>query len=218
MAKTRKPETLRRLRLGDLRRYCHDRYGAKLPDDDAGRSDLFELLLPISLTPAESKWLMAKEIERQAPWMPYDEAEVLIDRICDLPERARMPSGKVLGARLNLTNAERERLRLWTIWPAGMTDAEMVEYRRAKKRARDERRRQRAGAKPRDVWLAASLTKQKPWQAEGISRRTWFRRRQKPVAQVRARQDLLTTRRAPVPNRHAQKKERAKKAVGGLMH
>jgi hypothetical protein len=32
-------ETIRRLRLGDLRRFLRHRYGHTLPDDDAGRAD-----------------------------------------------------------------------------------------------------------------------------------------------------------------------------------
>ena len=42
-------ENVRRRRLGDLRRLFRYRYGPVLPDDDAGRADLHELLLPISL-------------------------------------------------------------------------------------------------------------------------------------------------------------------------
>jgi hypothetical protein len=42
-------EMIRRLRLGDLRKLFRDRYGPILPDDDAGREHLIELLLPISL-------------------------------------------------------------------------------------------------------------------------------------------------------------------------
>jgi uncharacterized protein YdaT len=45
-----KDENLRRQRLGDLRRLIEDRCGPILPDDDAGRDYLRELLLPISLS------------------------------------------------------------------------------------------------------------------------------------------------------------------------
>ena len=46
-----KAETIRRLLLGDLRRIFRHRYGAILPDDDAGRDDLELLLRLISLSP-----------------------------------------------------------------------------------------------------------------------------------------------------------------------
>ena len=44
-----KSEMIWRLRLGDLRRLLRDRNGAVLPNDDAGREYLLELLLPISV-------------------------------------------------------------------------------------------------------------------------------------------------------------------------
>ena len=58
-----KPETIRRLIVGDLRRVFHHRYGALLPNDDAGHDDL-ELLLLVSrngsghrdLTYLQSRW------------------------------------------------------------------------------------------------------------------------------------------------------------------
>ena len=40
---------IRRLRLGDVQKVLRQRYGHTLPDDDAGREDLRELLMPISL-------------------------------------------------------------------------------------------------------------------------------------------------------------------------
>jgi hypothetical protein len=46
-----KDETIRRLRLRDMRNYLRCRYGHTLPDDDAGREDLRELLYPISVGP-----------------------------------------------------------------------------------------------------------------------------------------------------------------------
>jgi hypothetical protein len=62
---------LRRLRLGNLRKLFRDRYGPIFPDDDAGRADLQELLLPISLGPhADIK--MPNAIEVWAPWMKPD--------------------------------------------------------------------------------------------------------------------------------------------------
>jgi hypothetical protein len=41
----------RRLRLANLRKLFRDRNGPILPDDDAGREYLVELLLPISVGP-----------------------------------------------------------------------------------------------------------------------------------------------------------------------
>ena len=69
-----KAETIRRLLVGDLRRIFRHRYGATLPDDDAGRDDLKLLLLPISLSPKAAAEKMQYQIEIIAPWMPDTEA------------------------------------------------------------------------------------------------------------------------------------------------
>lgn len=46
-----------------------------------------------------------------------------------------------------------------------------------RERIRSEKRRRAAGVRPRQVYLAESLTAQQPWKKEGISRATWYRRR-----------------------------------------
>jgi len=165
-------EMIRRLRLGNLRKLLHHRCGPTLPDDDAGREYLYELLVPISLGPhADLK--MPNAIEVWAPWMSKDEAEGTIDQIKLIPIWNRKPTARELGDRLRLTNLERERLRLWTIAPYDLNEQERLEQRRAKKRTRMRELRQLRGAKPR----AESLSRTKPWLTLGISRRTWERRR-----------------------------------------
>jgi hypothetical protein len=57
-----KSEIIRRLRLGDLRSLLRARCGHTLPDDDAGREYLWELLLCVSLG-AEPDLKMANAIE-----------------------------------------------------------------------------------------------------------------------------------------------------------
>ena len=98
---------MRRLRLGDLRKlFAHRCRGSILPDDDAGRDYLKELLLPISLGPNEAikgshaveVWgpthRMRREIELRAPWMPEDEAVELIDEINQMPMWQRKPKAR----------------------------------------------------------------------------------------------------------------------------
>lgn len=171
-----KSEMMRRLRLRDLRRLLFDRCGPTLPDDDAGREYLHELLLPISVGPnADLK--MPKAIELWAPWMSQDEAIGFVDRINLMPMRERKPKARALGERLSLTNDDRERLRVWSIAPNDMTERQLVEHRKAKARARRRQNRQARGTKPRKRWLADnSKSRKKPWKAEGISRAHWYRR------------------------------------------
>jgi hypothetical protein len=185
--KLSKDEILRRRRLGDLRTLVADRCrGRILPDDDAGREYLRELLLPISLGPNEARnrsgggvgiWgptdRMRHEIELWAPWMSDDDIQELLDDINLTPEWQRKPTARTLGRRLQLPYAERSRLLLRTIGPCDMTEAAMALIRKQKKRRRNKLRY----AQSRAVYLAASLSQTKPWEQEGISRRTWERRR-----------------------------------------
>jgi hypothetical protein len=167
-----KTEVMRRLRLGDLQKVLRNHYGHTLPDDDAGREDLFELLLIASLGP-EGERKMVNTIEVNAPWVGADEAGQLIDQINRIPAYQRKRTARELGERLRVTNHEREILKLKTIKPFDMTDKQLKDQRRAKERARKKRQRLAKGGKPREKALA----RQKPWKAEGVHRATWFRRR-----------------------------------------
>jgi hypothetical protein len=174
---------IRRLRLGNLRRLLRDRNGPILPDDDAGREYLHELLLAISVgSHAEIK--MSNAIEVWAPWMQQDEATRLTDEINRTPIWHRMPTAHRLGKRLRVTNGERERLKLWTIAPYNRSPQEMLAQRRAKDRERKrryrERQRQQQGTATRAQWLAAhSISRDKPWLSLGIKRSTYYYRLQK---------------------------------------
>jgi hypothetical protein len=159
--------------------------GSVLPDDDAGREYLFELLLPISLGPYEAIrrpgaigiWgptdRMRHEIEEWAPWMSEDEARELRLEINAMPVWQRKPMARTLGERLQVTYAERARLQLRTIGPCDMTEAAVALIRKQKKRQRDKLRRNR---QPRAEYLAAhDKSKEQPWIVAGKSRATWYR-------------------------------------------
>ena len=138
---------VRRRRLNDVRVLLRSRYGRFLPDDDAGREDLRELLLPIS-TGSNPSADMRIEIKHWAPWMSDKEATELIDDINRMAAWRRKPSSRDLGERMRLTNAERERLQIRTIKPFDMTDKALKEQRKAKQRDRMRRMRKR---RPRDI-------------------------------------------------------------------
>jgi hypothetical protein len=137
-----KAETIRRLILGDLRKIFRHRYGPTLTDDDAGRDDLELLSRVDSLSPKAAVEKMRFEVEILAPWMLETEATNLIDNLLRLDLRLRRLTGKEAGVKIRLTNAERERFKVWRIAPVDMTAADLVEQRRAKDRER--RRRERA--------------------------------------------------------------------------
>jgi hypothetical protein len=169
---------IRRLRLGDMQKVLRSRYGITLPDDDAGRDDLRELLLPVSLGHHAAR-KMQNTVQIWAPWMNADEAGQLLDSIERTPEFQRKPTSRELGERLRITNQERESLGLRTIAPVDMTARQLRERRKEKARVREWQRRRAKGSKPRDAWLANAKTRLQPWKAKGISRRTWYRNRAK---------------------------------------
>jgi hypothetical protein len=102
-----KTEIIRRLRLGDLQKLMRTRYGHTLPDNDAGREYLHELLLPISLGLEHGRRMM-NAIETNAAWMGVDEARQLIDQINRTPIYLRKPTARLLGEKLRVTNRERK--------------------------------------------------------------------------------------------------------------
>lgn len=82
-------------------------------------------------------------------------------------------SGKRMAELLNVTPTEEERLSVIV----GAT------VKKAREVIRSRENRRQAGAVEREEYEAGSLSKAKPWEAEGISRRTWYRR-QKMEAEV----------------------------------
>jgi hypothetical protein len=173
-----KTEMIRRLRLGDVQKVLRQRYGHTLPDDDAGRVDLRELLMPISLG-QEAGRKMENAIELWAPWMDAGEAGQLMDEINRLPLYLRKPKARDVGQRLRLTYQQRKAWGIRTITPFDLTDNELAERRKAHKQYLRWLRRRNAGALTRAEYLANSRTRNKPWEKEGMKHRTWYRKQAK---------------------------------------
>jgi hypothetical protein len=157
-----------------LRNLLRARCGHTLPDDDAGREYLLELLLPISPGP-EANRRVHNTIDTCAPWMDVGQRFDLVSQIERTPAHVRKVKATTLGQRLQVTSEERERLKLWTITPFDLTDKQLKEQRKAKHRARMRKLRQRT---PRTEYLAAhNISRDKPWKHDGVSRAEWYRRR-----------------------------------------
>ena len=224
----RKPaddETIRRIRLGDIQRILRHRYrnnGCVLTDDDAGRDDLYQLLLPISLGQGHVR-KMENAIQIWAPWMSAHEASELIDNINRTPDSVRKPNKRILGERMNLPSCERDALGVRTIAPVDMTDEQLEERRKAKDAERKWRKRRAAKMKPREAWLVNCLSRTQPWKKAGVSRRTWERRRAKQrtkvsqvgVAGVSAiKLNTVADRLASVESQKRKRKSRKRVAAG----
>ena len=169
---TGKWEKVRRPRHGCLIRLFRHRYGHELPDDDAGIEDLWLLLQNVSLAVSGAEKKIRNAIETWAPWLSESDAQARIELLNVLTIYERTPTAAELGERLRVTSAERELLKLWQFKPIDMTDEQLAAHR---KRKNNERRK--AKRRNRAQYLASCLTAKKPWEAEGISRRTWERRR-----------------------------------------
>jgi hypothetical protein len=117
--------------------------------------------------------------ELSAPWMLEQELKALIAAVLAKPLRFRADT---VAARLQVTEADRRRLRLTTIGAIDRSKAERLADRKQRKRQADRASRRAQGAKPRAEYEAASITRARPWDAIGVSRRTWYRRRGQPTA------------------------------------
>src|SRR5262249_52771963 len=106
------------------------------------------------------------------PWMPADERARLT---ADVIARPRRWQSDTLARKLNLTDAERRRLRITTIGSVDRTKAERLADRKQRKREAERDRRRARGAQPRQQHESTSAAATKPWLALGISRATWYR-------------------------------------------
>jgi hypothetical protein len=139
---------------------------------------IFGCSLPMSRWPPLSqKRKMHYVIEMWAPWMSAEEREAYVNHVWGLDIYERTLTAVELGQRLGVTNAERESLKLWPFIPIDKTDEELAEQSKARERERRARKRRAKGVRTREAYLAELASRPKPWIAEGISRRTWERRR-----------------------------------------
>jgi hypothetical protein len=114
-----------------------------------------------------------------------------INRIIRATE-PRRPTAAQLGRWLGLTSRERMALKITTFRACDVSPAEHKRRRKAQHRLRQQARRKAEGATPHEM----SLSRTRPWEAEGISRRTWERRR-KAVSQIRAQPTSLPAAHGP---------------------
>ena len=94
-----------------------------------------------------------------------------------------------IGWMLKLSKLHRQALDIRTIDAYDWEPGEKAALKSQRKAEAETRRRRRNGAIPRTEYEAKSLSTQKPWEADGISRSTYYRRKRKAevvdLAQVR---------------------------------
>ena len=129
-----------RVRFADLRRVFRDHYGRfVLPDDDAGRDDAQIAIDHLVGTPGITQRKINAWLNQWAPWMTPGEIEDCLAQAYRWPWKW---TAEKLGTHLNLTDADRTRLRITTIAPCDLTKSERAKRRADRKRERD-RNRQR---------------------------------------------------------------------------
>jgi len=141
-AQTRTAPQIATLRLNDLARLFRARYGITLPDDDAGRDDLFVALSHVAML-SNSRDRMHRYVEIWAPWLTVAEARQVIDHALTNPQRWKADQ---LAWRMRLTAADRAALGITTIGAVDLNRAGRIRLRKAK--ARDRERARRARLKP----------------------------------------------------------------------
>jgi hypothetical protein len=100
-----------------------------------------------------------------------------IDEILDQAKAIRRRcSADALAKFLGVTYARRQRLRITTIGAIDVGERARKELRRRRNRRAHEQRRRANGVRPRAEYRATSRTACKPWEAAGLSRRTWYRK------------------------------------------
>lgn len=161
-------------RVAELKRLFRHRYGLVLPDDDAGREDIWLMLNHLAWHPEEPERKMAAWLSLAAPWLSVREVQRLIAEVLPRPFRFHADT---LAKKLNLGMAERQLLRICTIGAVDLPVAQRKGRRKHEGKVRDARRRREAGAVPRDQYEANSISRAEPWKLEGVSRATWYRRR-----------------------------------------
>jgi hypothetical protein len=156
-----------------------------LPDDDAGRDDADLMLAYLAHVP-HGDVKMVHFLDAWCPWMGPTEREQYIQEAA----RSRPPrfTADELAERLGVTYAERQHLGLRLIGAVGTTKKDRERLRRERYREKDRQRKERErrakGRMTRAEYLAKAAATAKEWEAEGISRRTWERRRKARVASV----------------------------------
>jgi hypothetical protein len=162
------------LRTAELDRLFHHRYrGDVLPDDDAGRADLRIMVHTLGRRSDPLQRIEAW-LARRAPWFAGEDRDRLVEAALDNPLRWRADT---LGRMLGLTTTERALLKIRTIGPIDSTAAERKEARRLKSIERKRQIRRAAGKPFSAERMRNSVNSQAPWEAAGIARCTWFRRR-----------------------------------------
>jgi hypothetical protein len=159
------------VRLREVEAVFEDNYGGKfLPDNDTGRENLFIIAQHIREFGGDIVQHIVAFAAMWAFWMPEAEARALANEVIAEPRKWKADS---LAKELGVTKKQRDRLGLTTIGAINCNARQRKRMRRKQRAAADAARRLAAGAQPH----SKSTERMKPWEAEDISRATYYRHR-----------------------------------------
>jgi hypothetical protein len=167
-----------RLRVREIERIIQSRWGLIPNTDDAAHTIR---LVAQHMRHFAKKPLAGILIHWCRRWAPHMPAKIIRGLAWQVQHYPLKYGADTLAKRLNITFEERQSLKLFTIGAIDRDQAQRRLRRAAEDRKRKERRRKEMRKdryQTRAEYLANSLSKTKPWLLEGISRRTWYRRRQ----------------------------------------
>jgi hypothetical protein len=167
--------TILELRLRDLSCLRAGRYGEAMPDTPDTRRLVTIIAQHMAAMPySKPLQTIPSWISLYAPWCSPAQAATIIADTLNAP---KFWKAHELAWALKLTAADRKALRITTIGACDMSPQQRAKQRKLMKRLEREEKRRAKGAIPRDQYLAKERAKPKPWLTQGISRRTWYRRR-----------------------------------------
>jgi hypothetical protein len=184
-------------RVAELERLALDRYQRRFPDCIPDTTDGLKLIAAI----ADHLVLQGRNVDptkrvigwckARVRWMSDDQAQVVAERALNpdrrlnpsrtANQRLKMADADALAQYVGLDMATRTRLKIKTIGARDCPRDEREALRKVKQRDLTIKRRRVKGVVPRAEYEANSLSRLKPWEKEGISRPTWYRR-QKEIA------------------------------------
>ena len=169
------------LRIPELSRLFRDRYGLYLPLDDAGFEDARIMADHMVQMAGDPRRRISQWLKLVMPSLSLQRGQAIIETAIHQPRRWRADT---LAKAMQLTDTDRTRLRITTIGAIDVTKAERAIRRKIRRRQLAAETRAAKRTQTRAEYLAASISKAKPWEVEGISRRTWYRRRKTGTSPV----------------------------------
>ncbi|GEC30525.1 hypothetical protein N181_09770 [Sinorhizobium fredii USDA 205] len=168
------------LRVREIEKIIRFRHGSRIPDP-SGTDDVdtcLAYLRAVAMTPRSQD-----VVSWSSKWAPWADP-VTVQSIAKLGSgRKWMLKADAVAKLLDVTMSLRTALGLHTIGACDMATAERKDLAKANKRERDkgrqERKRRELGMVDRKSQQAQTLAATKPWEAEGMSRRTWFYRQKR---------------------------------------